>query len=57
MNADSFGGGLQEGFFFLGQAVERIHQLVQFPLQRGGCAAVSGGDEVAGGQPMEVARV
>ena len=29
MNADSFGGGLHEGFFFLGQAVERIQQFVQ----------------------------
>ncbi len=34
INADSFGGGLHEGFFFLGQAVERIHQLVYLPLQR-----------------------
>jgi hypothetical protein len=25
---------LDEGFFFLGQAVERIHQLVYLPLQR-----------------------
>ena len=34
MNADLFGGGLDEGFFFRGQAVERIHQLVYLPLQR-----------------------
>ncbi len=34
MDADSFGGGLHEGFFFRGHAVERIHQLVHLPLQR-----------------------
>ncbi len=28
MDADSFGGGLDEGFFFRGQAVERAHQPV-----------------------------
>jgi hypothetical protein len=31
---NSFGGGLHEGFFFLAQAVGRIHQLVYLPLQR-----------------------
>ena len=34
MNADLFGCGFHNVLFFLGQAVERIHQLVYLPLQR-----------------------
>jgi len=33
-DADSFGCGFHNVLFFLGQAVERIHQLVYLPLQR-----------------------
>ena len=33
MDADLFGCGFHNVLFFLGQAVERIHQLVYLPLQ------------------------